>query len=119
MHTLRNSATLARLVLAAILLTLGVAMASPIVAPKAMEMVCSAGGAMKLVIVDAQDDAGTANQHTLDCALCLPQFLSTLLLSQPARQPQPLAHALTPIEQARIAALVGAPLPPRGPPAQA
>lgn len=117
MHALRTSTTLARLVLACFWLTLGVAMASPLIAPRAMEMVCSDGGTMKLVVVDHEQDASATGQHLLDCALCLPAFLPTQIPPTQVRQPQPLAFALTPIEQARIAALVGAPLPPRGPPA--
>jgi hypothetical protein len=119
MNALRTSTRLARLVLACFWLTLGVAMASPFIAPRAMEMVCSDGGAMKLVVVDQDQDSMAGGQHLLDCALCLPTFLPTHIPPTQVRQPQPLAYALTPIEQARIAALVGAPLPPRGPPALA
>lgn len=110
---------LIRLVLAWFALTLGVAMASPIVAPKTMEMMCADGGAIRLIVVDENGDVVEAGQHTLGCAMCLPACLPPVLLPQQLSQPQPLAYALTPIEEARIAALVGAPLPPRGPPAHA
>lgn len=119
MHTLRTTKTLTCLLLAWFALTLGVAMASPMVAPKAMEILCSDGGVMKLVVVDKNGDVTESGSHTLDCAMCLPASLPTSDTTLQLTQPQPLAHALTPIEQARIAALVGAPLPPRGPPSHA
>jgi hypothetical protein len=116
MHTLQTTKTLARLVLAWFVLMLGIAIASPIVAPKTMEMVCSDGGPMKLIVVDQSGDVTAAGQHTLDCAMCLPASLTAPVAGQIAPQLQPLAYALNPVEKARIAALVGAPLPPRGPP---
>jgi len=119
MHALRTSSTLARLVLAWLVLTMGVAMASPFVAPRTMETVCSGTGAMQLIELDQHGDVVSAAQHTLDCALCLPAALPAPSIASPLSQPQPLAYALTPTRAARIAALVGAPLPPRGPPANA
>lgn len=89
MHALRASTTLARLVLACFWLTLGVAMASPLIAPRAMEMVCSDGGAMKFVVVDQDQDASATGQHLLDCALCLPTFLPTQISTAQVRQPSP------------------------------
>lgn len=119
MHALRTSSTLIRLALVWFALTLGVAMASPFVAPKTVEMICSDGGAMRLIVVDKNGDVVEAGQHTLDCAMCLPAYPPSPISIWQITQPQPLAHALTPIEEARIAALVGAPLPPRGPPSHA
>ena len=120
MHRVRTSTLLARLALAWFVMTLCVAGASPVVHPVAMEIVCSAGGSVKVVVVTA-DDGGAVEvgQHTLDCPLC---FAATLPLAQTdglPDKPQPLARALQPIPAAHIAALVGAPLPARGPPARA
>lgn len=116
MQTLRRARFLARLVLAWFVLALGAAIASPLVQPQATELVCSAGGAMKL-IVKGDDGAKEAKAHTLDCPLC-----ATLSAPPPATRvqappPSALAHALHPIATAHIAARVAAPLPPRGPPA--
>lgn len=116
MHWLRNSFTVVRLVLAWLLLTLGVAFASPWVAPQAMELVCAQGGSVKLVVVDDDGKAQAAVHHGLDCPLCLAMGLPPSADVPTLPQPSPLAHALHPIIRARIAALVGAPLPPRGPP---
>lgn len=117
MQRLRSSSLLARLILAWFVLTVGVAIASPIVHPQAMELICTTGGVAKLVVLDEDgQQASSATHHTLDCPLCL-QLSSTLPLQQGAEhQSQPLAHVLQKAVAATIAALVGAPLPPRGPP---
>lgn len=116
MQMLRNAVSLSRLVLAWFVLTLGVAVASPMVQPHAMELVCTAGGAIKLVSVEDGRDLSASAAHGLDCPMCLAVTLPPGPAVQPAAQPQPLGRALQPIVSARIAALVGAPLPPRGPP---
>lgn len=119
MHALRTSSTLIRLILVWFALTLGAAMASPLVAPKAFEMICTSGGSIQLIELDANGNATEAGPHTLDCAMCLPASLPIPQSTSSLPQPQPLAHALTILEVARIATLTGAPLPPRGPPAHA
>jgi len=48
--------------------------------------------------------------------MCLAATLPPAPYRAPCAAPQPLAHALQPSVAAHIAALVGAPLPPRGPP---
>ncbi len=115
MHALRTSSTLARLILAWFVLMLGVAGASPLVHPKTMQVVCSAGGSVKVVFTEDGQPV-QAGQHTLDCSLCLPAGVPAPSASVTLEMPQPLAHALKPLVSAHIAALVGAPLPPRGPP---
>lgn len=116
MDLLRQARLLARLVLAGFVLALGVAIASPLIHPQSMELVCATGGAMKLIVKNVD---GTAQErgHTLDCPLC-----ASLAAPPPAIQavvalPSPLAHALRPLPAAHIAARTAAPLPPRGPPA--
>ena len=71
MRTLHARSWLARLFLAWYALTLGAAMASPLVQPKLLTQVCSADGGMVLVVVDADGDVVASGPHTLDCALCL------------------------------------------------
>lgn len=120
MHTLRTSSLWVRLVLAWFLATLGVATASPVVHAHAYQMVCADGagaGVMKLVLVDDEGQAVDAGHHTLDCPMCLPAMLPPAPLVLSFERPEPLAHALQPRVAAHLAATVGAPLPPRGPPA--
>jgi len=118
MQTLRRAQTLARFVLVWFALSIGVALASPIVRPQAMELVCSTAGAVKLV--KTGDDGNGPSSHLLDCPLCLtgsapPPALQTLPI-----QPLPLlAQALRPVAAAHIASRAAAPLPARGPPTQA
>lgn len=116
MMTLRTTSIWTRLVLAWFVLVLGVAGASPIVHPQALAVVCTAGGAVKIVVAGDDGQLVDMGQHTLDCSLCLAATLPATPLRQHFATPHPLAHALQPIEAAHIAARMGAPLPPRGPP---
>lgn len=118
MRALRTFRLLHRLVLAWFVLSLGVAVAAPLLHPVSIEMVCTTAGAVKAIATDADGDAVELGHHTLDCALCFagghvppPEVVA---LQLPA--PDGLAHAMQPVPAARIAALTAAPLPARGPP---
>jgi hypothetical protein len=117
MQHLRQALNLTRFVLVWFALSVGVAIASPMVHPQAMDLVCTSTGSMKLV-VQGDDSDVAATSHTLDCPLCAtlsaPPALNTAL-TQPA--PSALAHALEPLAAAHIAAVTAPPLPSRGPPA--
>jgi hypothetical protein len=115
MHSLRNAAFLARLVLAWFALSLGVAIAAPIVKPHGVELICSAGGAVKIMVKgDAGQPSGT---HTLDCPLCAPSGAPPIASAGLARA-QPLRYVVQTIPAARIAALTQPVPPARGPPLQ-
>ncbi|MGV3683823.1 MAG: DUF2946 family protein [Acidovorax sp.] len=116
MHALRTFTALRLLVLAWFMASMGVAMASPLVNPQPIEVICSGAGTIKLLV---QTDDGTVEMGSMgmDCPLCAstvgaPPPVPTAL----APLPQPLAHAVQPVEAARIAAVTAAPLPARGPP---
>jgi hypothetical protein len=96
-------------------LSLGVAAASPVVHPQAVELVCSSAGAVK-VIVQTDDGAREMGASHLDCPLCAATGAppSTPVVALPAVVP--LAHAVQPIEAARIAAATASPPPARAPP---
>ena len=113
MQHLRHAILLTRYVLVWFVLSVGVAVASPMVSPKAMDLVCSSSGSMKLV-VQGDDDATTS--HTLDCPLCASVVAPPPTFNTALTQPSPLAHALLPIEAAHIASVTAPPLPSRGPP---
>jgi hypothetical protein len=69
MQYLRNTPNIIRFVLVWFALSVGVAIASPMVQPKAMDMVCTSTGSMKLV-VQGDEDSSTSASSTLDCPLC-------------------------------------------------
>jgi hypothetical protein len=116
LHTLRQARQLSRMVLAWFVLSLGLAVAAPLVQPQAFTLVCSAAGSAKLV---ATGDLGTvpAAHPTLDCVLCL-------ALSAPPPQHAVVAVA-TPVLVATAQGRApphtvwrtAAALPARGPPA--
>lgn len=115
LHLMRSGRALARWVLAWFVLSIGVAVASPVIQPRSMELICSGAGAIKLLI-KTDDGVKEASSHTLDCPLCL-------IASAPPPDPvrvvpphQPLAYALTPRRAAHIHAITAAPLSARAPP---
>ena len=116
MHYLRQAKTLARLTLVWFALSLGVAIASPLVAPKAMDLVCTTGGTMKIVSSDDSEKT-EPTAHTMDCALCMAVGIPRDSISSQFIKPSSLAHALHPIAAAHIAAATAPPLPSRRPPA--
>lgn len=115
MQTLRHARFLARLVLVWFALALGVAIASPLVNPQSIELVCASGGAMKL-IVKSDDGSQAASSHTLDCPLCATVGAPPPLVRPKLLLPSAVARALRPTPAAYIVARTAAPLPPRGPP---
>ena len=70
MQALRNASHLARSVLLWFALSIGAATASPLLAPQAMELICTGSGAMKL-IVKTHDGAQELLSYSLHCPLCL------------------------------------------------
>lgn len=113
MPSLRSARFLARLVLAWFVLATGVAIASPMVQPRGLELVCVGGG---LKLLQQGDDGATPLAVGLDCPLC-----------GSATAPPPAVHlaallavaheeAVAPARQAPAAAVAPSP-PARGPPA--
>jgi hypothetical protein len=114
MQSLRNAKFITRLVLVWFALFLGSAIASTIVNPGNMQMVCTSGGSMKMV--DSNGNSDFKASANLDCPLCV-------AITAPPSAPQAylenissLSHALRPITVAHIASLTAPPLPSRGPP---
>lgn len=115
MQTLRHARFLARLVLAWFVLSLGVAMASPLVQPQSMELVCASGGTMKLIVKNA-DGGDEQRGHTLDCPLCANLAAPAVAAPAPAALVPELAHVLQPRLAAPLVGRPAAALPARGPP---
>jgi hypothetical protein len=115
LQTLRRATTLARWVLLGFVLSLGVAIASPIVHPQATQLICSASGGMKLIVTAADGSTEVASQG-MDCPLCVSIVASPPVLKSGFEPVQPLSYALLPIPAAIIAQRTAAPPPARGPP---
>ena len=116
MKTPRTLIALRLWVLAWFMASLGVAIASPFVHPKPLQIICSSAGSVMLI---TQTDDGTTEKmgaSGMDCSLCAPAGGPPSVRPITVPAPQPLAHALQSIEAARLAAATGAPLPARGPP---
>lgn len=124
---LKISHSLIRAVMLLYIMTLGVAMASSVVNPAAMNLICTSTGYKyidqngKLVDVDANSeqakDAKSGIHHLLDCSMCLAIGITPEFPKQDALEPpHPLSYATRSIPSARLASLVAAPLPARGPP---
>lgn len=115
MRSLRHFTTLTRLVLAWFVLSLGVAVASPLVNPQDTVLVCTGAGAMK-VLVKADDGSMREVVSTaMDCPLCAPVAPPPVLqLPMAAAVPLSTAGARTP--PAHFAVHTAAPPPSRGPP---
>lgn len=92
------------------------AVASPLVNPKRMAIVCVGTGGAKLVVVDDSGKITPMGNHSLDCPSCLlPAPPPPLWLH--ATQAQSRFHFLAShYRTAHIATLSGSALPPRGPP---
>lgn len=116
MQTLRHAHTLAKFILVWFALSIGVAIASPLVKPQAIDLVCVGGGGIKL-LVKSDDGKASPQTHTLDCPLCASLSAPPPVVQQHVDSAQPLAYALRSIPSARIAERTAAPLPARGPPA--
>ncbi len=115
-NPIRPITRLARWVLLWFALALGAAIASPIIKPQSIELLCSASGMTKLLVKSDTGDAVTSS-HVLDCALCLNISAPPPVAIAIAAPSQPLAHALQPMAQAHLVTLTAPALPPRGPPA--
>ena len=117
MQHLRNAHLLARYVLVWFALSIGVAIASPLVKPQSVQLVCSASGGVKIIVDGGDEDTG-ALRNTLDCPLCAavgaPPPQTFLPVSAPATG---LGYALPTAVDAPQPRLAAAPFPPRGPPA--
>ena len=115
LQTLRRWRWTVRLVLAWFVMSMGVAVASPLVHPQSMELICSGTGAIKLLIKTV-DGVKDVSGHSLDCPLCVHGGAPPPATHAHVPLVHPLAHALRPISATHITARAGAPLPPRGPP---
>jgi hypothetical protein len=114
-HSLRSSHKLARLALLWFALTLGAAVATPVIHPQEELVVCSGVGLQK-VLVNADGSVSSSTDSGISCPLCLiggappPATLHRLAAAHTT------AHALPATQAAPIKARSATPPPARGPP---
>ena len=119
LHALRNTPWLAKLALLWFALTMGAAVASPVVKPQTELVICTGAGMLKVVLTDDGTVTSGATADTSDvlvCPLCLLAGAPLSARFNTTRAPRPLGHVLPHIPAAHIAALTAAPPPARGPP---
>ena len=119
LQSLRRATALVRWVLLGFVLSLGVAIASPIVNPQATQLICSASGGMKVIVTSANgltDGSTEVASQNMDCPLCVSIIAPPPVLNMSFEPAQPLRYALQPIPTATIAKRTAAPPPARGPP---
>jgi len=115
-HRLQRANKLVIAVLFLYGLTLSVAMAAPMVTGKGMSMVCTSTG-IKFVNESGKIVDGKSTTHTLECSFCVPTAIAPELPILSVCPPvHTLSYATQSIPAARLAAIVSAPLPARGPP---
>ena len=110
---LRQAKLLTRLVLVWFVLSLGVAMASPIIKGDGVQLICS-GASVKLVNADGEE---TGSGHTMDCPLCASGAAPVLELNQSFAFASALSQALSRDKAAHLASVTAAPFSARAPPA--
>ena len=115
LQNLRRATMLARWVLLGFVLSLGVAIAAPIVNPQATQLICSASGGMKVIVTTADGSTEVASQ-SMDCPLCVSIIAPPPVLKSGFEPVQALSYALQRIPAAIIAQRTAAPPPARGPP---
>ncbi len=115
MPSLRRAHFLARLVLVWFALSIGVAIASPVVNPQATQLICTGSGVMKVLITTA-DGVQEVVSQSMDCPLCASMGAPPPAARLVAEPLLPLSYAVQPIPAAVIAKLTAVPPPARGPP---
>ena len=116
LHLLRNTPWLAKLALLWFALTLGAAVASPLVNPQDEMLICTSAGMVK-VVLNADGSVTTSPSTGVHCPLCVVGGAPPSCVSVVTTPVLPLGHVLQSIPAARIAAATAASPPSRGPPA--
>jgi hypothetical protein len=122
MQTLRHAKHITSIVLAWFVLSLGAAVATPLIQSQDFEMVCSSNGMyQRMLNSDEGSTLGSTSRSNpkLKCPLCMLLDAPPDLLSQPQRMGYvPTAFALgNALTNAPVASTCSTPLPARGPPA--
>ena len=116
LHTLRNTPWLAKLALLWFALTLGAAVASPLVNPQDELLICTSAGMVK-VVLNADGSVTTSPSAGVHCPLCVVGGAPPSHVSLARLPVQPVGQLLPTIQRVCLTAASAAPPPARGPPA--
>ena len=116
MTLLRNVSLIARFMLAWFALSIVIAVASPLIKPQGMELICTGTIGVMKVVIQTDDGPQEVSTHTLDCPLCASMTAPPPVARLMAEPVQPLAYVMRSIPAACMASLTGGPPPARGPP---
>jgi hypothetical protein len=117
LQRLRRASHITRFMLVWFVLSLGVAVAAPLVNPQSTELICSGAGVMKLLVKNADGTSTEESRRMLDCPMCATVAAPPPMGQTLAELAPPMGHVLQAIPAEHIAALTAAPPPARGPPA--
>ena len=115
LQSLRKASWLGRLVLAWLLLATAAALASPLIKPPTMGMVCSSSG-WSTVVLSSDDGEQAPAGLTPDCPLCTSLYAPPPATRQTAAALPAPARLACPLSAPRATASCAAALPARGPP---
>ena len=116
LQSLRKASWLGRLVLAWLLLATAAALASTVIKPPTMGMVCSSSG-WSTVVLSSDDGEQAPAGLTPDCPLCTSLCAPPPAIRQTATALPAPARLACPLSAPRATASCAAALPARGPPA--
>ncbi len=70
LQRLRQASLLARFMLVGFVLSLGAAIASPLINPQGVELICVSNGVMKVLVINAEGSSTEVESRMLDCPMC-------------------------------------------------
>ncbi|GDX56159.1 hypothetical protein LBMAG30_03220 [Comamonadaceae bacterium] len=115
LQSLRKASWIGRLILAWLLLATAAALASPLVKPPTIGMICSSSGSSAVVLSSDSGDQAPAGL-TLDCPLCTSLCAPPPATRQTAAALPASTRLACPLSTPRATASCAAALPARGPP---
>lgn len=115
MHRLRNNSALIGTIFGWFMLTIVVVCASSYFNPKTWSVICTSSGAISVSVMSPDGEGELSSSKNLDCPLCLANTLITSEVNfKLLNNFLNISNKIFYLEY--IAAILGAPLPARGPP---
>jgi hypothetical protein len=116
MPSLRYAHRIGRFVLVWFALSIGVAIASPLVKPQNLQLICSGSGALKVIAGSEDGKTSSTSKLTLDCPLCAGLGAPPPWEAVGFTTTAPLRYTLPRLNAGRFTPTLATPPPARGPP---